>query len=928
MERFGTALRRLRAEQRRSLADVARLAHYSKGYLSKVENGAQSATLPLARRLEAALGTAPGALTALVPADSAPRAENGHPGRGCHQLPMDIMEFTGREAELAELVEAAGTAEACEVPSDRAPAATAPAVVVVEGMAGVGKTRLAVHAAHRLVARGLFPDAQLWTDLRGFSPDGEPADPSAVLEEFLRLLGVPGERMPEDVQARAALYRDRLAGRRALVVLDNAAHEEQVRPLLPGSATCLVLVTSRRPLAGLEGARPLRLAAFAPYESLGLLTRLVGRERVAAEPGASARLAELCGHLPIAVALAARRLQTRPAWPVAGLAERLESAPRRLSQLAAGTSAVEAVFDLSYRALPAVRQRFFRLLALHPGPDVTAYSAAALTGTTAELARDVLEALLDEHLLQQHTADRYRFHDLVRLYAGERARAEDGEEQCSAAVQRLLEWYRRAVEAARARVGPWQLMRTPDGRAAAPEPGDGRAAAVPALPPASASASASAPAVAPLPRLADGPAALSWMEEERLNLVAAVEEAARRGRHELTQHFATGLQPLLALRQYRTDSFRVLDRLRAASRRSGSRAGEAEALCHLGSIYLGVSDCRTAQECYERALAVCPGAGAPRIEAAALNGLGVTQWAFGHYRRSEEHLLRALALCRVCDARLAEAAVLHALGMVDWQLGRFAAAEEHYRRAIALGERLGNLHSQGWGLIGLGYLRTQLGDHAAAEEDLRRASALARRIGDRHSRAWAGIGLGWALEGLGRYEEAEEEHRQVIALALSLSNRHSESWGRIGLGRLALRRGRPEEAESFFRGALALTEASGHYLSRTWALVGLAAGCRARGQYARSRDYYLEVFAASRRSGDLYHQAVAVQGLGDVYACTGRRDDAGDCYRRALGMWRRIGHRAGEAAALHRLAGIVLRRRLGELARRAAHSERSPSSPV
>ncbi|MEV5379038.1 hypothetical protein AB0L26_24140 [Streptomyces nondiastaticus] len=345
------------------------------------------------------------------------------------------------------------------------------------------------------VARGLFPEARLWTDLRGFSPGSEPVDPAAVLEELLRLLGVPGERMPAGLQARSALYRDRPAGRRALVVLDNAAHEDQVRPLLPGSAGCLALVTSRRPPPGLEGARPLRLRTFAPHESLDLLGRLVDRERVAAEPGAVARRAELCGHLPIAVALAARRLQTRPAWSVAEPAARLESAPRRLAQLTAGNSAVEAVFELSYRSLPAAQQRFFRLLALHPGPDLTAHSAAG----------------------------HYRFHDLVRLYAGGRARAEDGEEQCAAVVQRLLEWYRVAVEAARSRIGSWQLMRTPDRHTAPPEPGDGHAAPVPAPP-----SPAVPPAVSPaaLPHLSDGPAALGWMEEERPNLLAAVEETA------------------------------------------------------------------------------------------------------------------------------------------------------------------------------------------------------------------------------------------------------------------------------------------------------------------------------------------------------------------------------------------------------------------
>ncbi len=224
------------------------------------------------------------------------------------QLPMDIAEFTGRESELRRL---------CE-PGPQ----TTVVISAIEGMAGVGKTKLAVRAAHRLAGR--YPDVQLWADLHGFDADELPADPAAVLESFLRLLGVPGGQIPESPAERAALYRDRLAGKRALVLLDNAAGEDQVRPLLPGGATCLVLITSRRSLMGLDGVKSLFLDVFTPPEAVALLTRIAGADRVNADQEAAARVAELCGHLPIAVALAAKRLARRPQWTVMDLVAQLE----------------------------------------------------------------------------------------------------------------------------------------------------------------------------------------------------------------------------------------------------------------------------------------------------------------------------------------------------------------------------------------------------------------------------------------------------------------------------------------------------------------------------------------------------------------------------------------------------------------------------
>jgi DNA-binding SARP family transcriptional activator len=333
------------------------------------------------------------------------------------QLPMDIAEFTGRRAALRQL-----TAET------REGACTAPTVWVIVGMPGVGKTRLAVHAAHLLVASGRFDDVQLWADLRGYDPRQPPTDPADVLATFLTLLGVPRDALPADLAARAALFRSHLASRRALVLLDNAADTEQVRPLLPGNPGGLTLITTRRQLSTLDGSRVLPLDVFDRAEAVELLARIAGAGRIAAQPQDTARVVRLCGHLPIALAHAAGQLRVHRAWAVRDLAARLDGAEER----------VWGAFDLSYRALAPSQRRLFRLLGLYPGTEVTVPEAAALADLAPGDAGALLEDLLDEHLVSETMPGRYRLHDLVRDYAGGRVHGEAPREQHYAALDRLV----------------------------------------------------------------------------------------------------------------------------------------------------------------------------------------------------------------------------------------------------------------------------------------------------------------------------------------------------------------------------------------------------------------------------------------------------------------------------------------------------------
>lgn len=342
------------------------------------------------------------------------------------QMPPDIADFSGRDGEVRALF------ERLPVSTD---ASTGLSLVTIEGMGGVGKTRLAVHLAHRLLAEGRYADHQLYVDLRGHA-DQPPADPSAVLACFLHLLGVPGQHIPPGLDERAALYRDRLYGKNALVLLDDAADESQIAPLLPAGPSNFVLITSRHALA-LDGAHSLSLDVFTSNEARELLANIVGVGRVEADPDATDDVIRLCGHLPLAIALVARRMQSRTTWTMADLAQRLRHTANRLDELAAGTRQLRAVFDLSYRALERDERRVFDLLGLYPEQNFTADSVAALADLDPLVARRHLDRLVDKHVIGVASGDRYCLHDLFAEYARHVAHTKVPAQQRRAAVDRV-----------------------------------------------------------------------------------------------------------------------------------------------------------------------------------------------------------------------------------------------------------------------------------------------------------------------------------------------------------------------------------------------------------------------------------------------------------------------------------------------------------
>ena len=397
-------------------------------------------------------------------------------------LPRDVASFTGRGAELGRLL------------GDLAAAAAGGGVVeicAIGGMAGIGKTTLAVHAAHRLAER--FPDGQLFLPLHAYTPGQRPVDPADALASLLLAAGVGARQIPPGLEARAARWRDYLAGKKVLLVLDDAAGHEQVRPLLPGTAGSLVLITSRRRLAALHDAAVISLDTLAPGEAAALLVRLAGRPGLAAaDPGVD-EITRLCGYLPLAIGMLAGQLRHHPAWTTVGLAADLAAARDRLELMRAENLSVAAAFDLSYQDLTSDQRRLFRRLGLHPGSDIDAYAAAALDGTTVDAARRGLEDLYDQCLLTEAAPGRYRLHDLLREHAQALAVSDDPADRGDA-LGRLLDYYLHTALAANKHIATWM-------------------ASFPSLP------SGRPPDYAP-PISTAGQAA-GWLETERANLHAA-----------------------------------------------------------------------------------------------------------------------------------------------------------------------------------------------------------------------------------------------------------------------------------------------------------------------------------------------------------------------------------------------------------------------
>ncbi|MEV6239640.1 BTAD domain-containing putative transcriptional regulator [Lentzea sp. NPDC051838] len=625
-------------------------------------------------------------------------------------LPGDVADFTGRGAELDQLLSM--------VPGDSGGAVV---ISAIDGMAGVGKTALAVHLAHSLADR--YPDAQLFLDLHAHTAGRDPVDPGSALDTLLRGLGVPGASIPADLDARAGMWRTELADRKAVVVLDNAVSAAQVRPLLPGTSSSLTLVTSRRRLLDLDAARVLSLDVLPERDAIGLLEQVIGAERVQAEPEAVHELVRLCGYLPLALRIAAARLRTRPTWTVERLNARLREGRGLLGELG-GDRGVAPAFTQSYRDLSAGQQRMFRWLGLAPGPDTSARAAASLLGTDVDTAGDLLEDLVDAHLLEQPMPDRYRFHDLLRAYATELVA--DDPAELHAAQRRMLDHYLHSGYAAMEQCNPTAIPITlaPLTDGVTPE------------------------------KFESYDEAHAWLTREYRVLLAAGLRSGEDGFDTHTWQLARTLIPhqdrhghwqdMAAMsRAALSAAVRLGDRvgqahsrrgLAVASARSGDYDGARaefeqaldlfrglgdqaeEAWSHLNLSAIAGRQSRTeeALEHSRAAVALFEGLGGPPGLGNALNAVAWYLVKLGRFREAVGGGLEALRIARVNLDRRAEASVLDTIAGAHLKLGEHTQAVEHYESALALYRDLGERYYEADTLIHLGDAQHEAGDDARA----------------------------------------------------------------------------------------------------------------------------------------------------------------------------------------------------------------------
>ncbi|MEU0885797.1 BTAD domain-containing putative transcriptional regulator [Lentzea sp. NPDC005914] len=627
------------------------------------------------------------------PAPAAPAPVRDRPA----QLPADLPAFTGRTPELARLADPQNSAHTTVISA-------------IDGMAGVGKSTLAVHAAHQLAP--WYSDGQLFIDLHGHTTGVSPLDPGEALDRFLRSLGVLAQDIPNNTEARAALYRSQLANRRVLVVLDNAQSEAQVRPLLPGTDSCRTLITSRRQLSGLEHVQPLTLDVLPLPDAIALLTTICTPERLAGEPPELVEeVVELCGRLPLAIRIAGMRLRARPAWPLAHLRDRLSDQQRQVAELQTTEHSVEAAFNLSYSDLDPPQRRMVELLGRHPGVDIDSHAAAALAGWTVAEADDVLEELCGAHLVRQPTPGRYDMHNLVHAYAANLVSEVD-----TAAIRRLLDYYLHTADAADRSIHPPRPLRPIVAR----DPG------------------------IVVPSFADSQQALAWCDTVFQNVAHLTREAKARGLLAHAWQLPWRLAGYMFVRNRWAEGIQLYLIALDATTELGDRYGESEILVGLAFAHSQLKHHGESVAYYIEAIVASREVGNKWTEGFSTMGLADEYRRLGQFGNAIESHLHALEVYREIDDVFGQCITLAHLGDTYRDLGKLEAAADCYRRAAEDSVHIGNQYGIGQALNGLGAVERLLGRTDDAAATATRAIAVCREIGDRHGEAQALVTLGLA----------------------------------------------------------------------------------------------------------------------------------------------------------------------------------------
>jgi tetratricopeptide (TPR) repeat protein/transcriptional regulator with XRE-family HTH domain len=833
-----------------------------------------------------------------VPEVSAKRSGGGLPGEVTH--------FTGRDGPMAELRSHI---------VDHVPSGTVVSIYAIDGMAGVGKTAFARHAAQEFATH--YPDGAIWVDLYGHTPGMQPREPAGALEQMLLQLGVRPEAIKADLAERQDQWRHLIQKRRVLVVLDNALTSDQVLPLLPEAPGCLVLITSRRKLTGLTDAYPLSLDVLGWDEAERLFIKLVGEQRCK-DRDAVRQILDACGRLPLAIRLIAGRLRHHRDELLADVAADFADQTAALDAFVAEHLSVRAAFEWSYRLLTDQQRRAFRMLGWHPGPEITPVVIIAVAEVGPAVGKQLLRELVDHNLLEQLPATgvpggpRYRMHDLVRSYARERADAEEPSASRAAAVDRLAGSYLAIVREADRLLRPYL-----------------------------AGEASSSPGRTALPAFAEASQARIWLTVERLNLLGCV-------RAMISTIEAAELWTLLAAHfrdlGFWSDVRYLYGHALAVYRHHGYQRGEMDVLRRLGEVEWLVGECGKAREQHTQALALARQLGDQRVEMDALWGLGEVERLVGGYVKAREYHDQALALARHLGDQRAEVDTLWGLGQVERLVGEYSVAREYHLDALTLARRLGYRCAEADALWGLGQGERLVGEYGQARQYHIEALTLARHLGYRRAEAEALRGLGQvarlvgersqarqyytealtlarhlgyrrvevdALRGLGyverlvgEYGQAREYHTQALTLARDLGYRRAEADALRGLGQLGWLVGECDQAREYCTQALTLARQLGYQFGEADALRELGHVERLVGEFGQAREYYTQALTLARQLGDRRDEVDALRGLGQVERLVGGYGRARECYLEALTLARQLGYQFGEVLALRELGQV------------------------
>jgi tetratricopeptide (TPR) repeat protein/transcriptional regulator with XRE-family HTH domain len=791
---FAGLLRQLRARAQLTQEELAEAASLSPRSVSDLERGIHStAHRETALLLAKALGLAEPARSLFVAAargrasgsDVLAAVRLSPAGASAaiatRTLPRDTVSFTGRERELARLLAEVTPAAAGHVVGIHA----------IDGMAGIGKTTLAVRVAHALADK--FPDGQFFMPLHAHTPGQQPADPADALASLLVTAGVGAQEVPPGLEARAGRWRNHIAGKKILLVLDDAVGHEQVRPLLPGTPGSMVLITSRRRLAALADAAQISLDTLAPDDCATLLASLAARPSLRPDDSAVAEITRLCGYLPLAIGMIGSQLRNHPARTAAGLAAELAAARDRLSLMYAENLSVGAAFDLSYADLNVGQQRLFRQLGLVPGPSVDGYAAAALSGTSFATARRHLDELYDQHLIAEPAPGRYELHDLLREHARALV-ADDDPVDREAAVARLLDYYAHTGLAAGLHFIPWQNAYR------RPAPG---------------------PAPADAPDLVTFAQAAAWLEAERANLHAAVAYAAGRVRSAHAVAISAAISGFLISRGHWDQGAALQQSVLAAARKTDDRLAEADALASLGGWQRDIGNYGAAAASLDEAMAIYQGFGDETGQANALNDMGFQAILTGDYPSAATSYREALALARTAGDVVTEAFSLQQLGLVQQLVGDYAASAASLQGALALFRDVGLPFGQAGALNCLSVVQQETGDYSSAAASQHEALAIYRELGHLMGQAYALNDLGLVYQDTRDYAAAAASHNEALALFRDVGSRLGQAEALNRLGELATRTRATGQALEQHTQALAISSEIGAVPEEARALEGL-----------------------------------------------------------------------------------------------------------